>query len=168
MNNPELKPMNDAATAKERVAVDAKLEKKGRKVAFDIGEIQMITAFESQNKIVTSMKRELSTLRQEHQALAESILRENLSPNMEDLARLEAVQDQLVKQYTETLAAEKQRAEIQRELAERNPEAHDGDYKIEAASVAASEAAFKKELQLMEKQKEEVIEIIRERLFKKN
>jgi hypothetical protein len=168
MNSPEMKPMNDAATAKERVSAESKLEKKGKRVAFDLGEVQMISDFEAQNKIVTSMKRELATSKQEYEALANSILRENLSPNMDDLARLEAVQKELTERYKETLAGEKQRAETLRQLAERNPQAHDLDYQVEASSVQASEKAFTKELEQMEKQKEEIVEIIRERLFKKN
>jgi hypothetical protein len=168
MNSPEMRPKSEAATAKERVSAESKLEKKGKRVAFDLGEVQMISDFEAQNKIVTSMKRELATSKQEYEALANSILRENLSPTMDDLARLEAVQKELTERYKETLAGEKQRAETLRQLAERNPQAHDLDYQVEASSVQASEKAFKKELERMEKQKEEIVEIIRERLFKKN
>jgi hypothetical protein len=163
-----MRPKSEAATAKERVSAESKLEKKGKRVAFDLGEVQMISDFEAQNKIVTSMKRELATSKQEYEALANSILRENLSPTMDDLARLEAVQKELTERYKETLAGEKQRAETLRQLAERNPQAHDLDYQVEASSVQASEKAFKKELERMEKQKEEIVEIIRERLFKKN
>lgn len=170
MNNPELKPVNDAATAKERVSLDTKVEK-GSRVGFDLGEIQQrMTRMQElegeilpeQSKQVVALKRELEALNKEYQSLQEDV---NMgTAKFADLQRFEAIQSQLQSKQLELAQAEGARAESRRELALLNPEEHGDLYQFERAQAEASKDAIKKAIGGMD---EEMIEQIKSQIGKK-
>lgn len=170
MNNPEMNQNNEAASAKERVSVDTKVEK-GQKVGFDMGEIQQRMArmqelegnvLPEQSKAVVALKRELETANKEYLSLQEDV---NMGvASFADLQRFEAVQGQMQSKQAELAAAEHSRAESRRELAVLNPEAHGDLYQMERAQAESSKSALKKAVGAMD---ENMIDQIKGQIDKK-
>lgn len=170
MNNPELSRRDDEITSKERVSVDAKIEK-GSKVGFDMGEIQQRMArmqelegkvLPEQSKQVVALKRELEALNKEYSSLQEDV---NMgTAKFADLQRFEALQTQLQAKQIELANMETARAESRRELANLNPEEHGDLYQFERAQAEASKDALKKAIGSMD---EDMIERIKGQISKK-
>lgn len=170
MNNPELSRRDEAATSKERVSVDAKIEK-GSKVGFDMGEIQQRMArmqelegkvLPEQSKQVVALKRELEALNKEYTSLQEDV---NMgTAKFSDLQRFEAVQAQLQSKQIELAGAEQTRAESRRELAVLNPEEHGDLYQLERAQAESAKTALKKAVGEMD---ENMIDQIKGQISKK-
>lgn len=170
MNTPEMQPSNEAATAKERVSVDTKLEK-GKVVGFDMGEIQERMArmqelegkvLPEQSKQVVTLKRELETMNKEYASLHEDVSMG--IAKADDIKRFEALQSQLQGKQIELADAESARAESRRELSNLNPEEHGDLYQLERAQAEASKGALKKAVGEMDK---EMIEKIKGGIDKK-
>src|SRR5688572_9799294 len=172
MNTPEMQPRNEAATAKERVSVDSKLETKGKKVGFDMGEIQQRmarmqelegTVLPEQSKRVVALKRELETANQEYTSLQENV---NMGiASFAELQRFEALQNELQSKQLELTKAEGARAESRRELAVLDPEAHGDLYQMERAQAESSKSALKRVVGEMD---DDMIEKIKGQIGKKN
>jgi hypothetical protein len=170
MNGPEMQRNDEAASAKERVSVDTKIEK-GQKVGFDMGEIQQRMArmqelegkvLPEQSKQVVALKRELETMNQEYLSLQENV---NMGiASFADLQRFEAVQAQLQSKQAELAGAEQQRAESRRELAVLDPEGHGDLYQMERAQAESSKSVLKKAVGEMD---ENMIDKIKGQISKK-
>jgi hypothetical protein len=150
MNSQEMSRHDEATTSKERVSVDAKIEK-GSKVGFDMGEIQQRMArmqeleskiLPEQSKRVAALKRELDAINKEYQSLQEDA---NLGmAKFSDLQRLESVGTMLQSKQMELGEVESVRAESRRELALLNPDEYGDLYQLEKAQAEASKSAIKR------------------------
>jgi len=149
MNSPESMRHDEAATSKERVGVDTKIEK-GSRVGFDMSEIQKRMArlqelegkvLPEQSKRIIALKRELESINREYQSLQEDA---NMGvATFSDLQRLESIGAILQSKQMELANVESARAESRRELANLNPEEHGDLYQLERAQAEASKNALK-------------------------
>ncbi len=166
MNNDE------GASPTERVAVDTPLEKKGKLVGFDMGEIQQRVArmqelegktLPEQSKQIVALKRELETTNQEYKSIQEDV--DMGIASFADLQRFDALQSELQATQLKLAEAESSRAESRRELSLLNPEEHGDLYQLERAQAESAKTGLKKAFAEMD---EEMIDKIKGQINKKS
>ncbi|MCC7522515.1 hypothetical protein IT407_01805 [Candidatus Uhrbacteria bacterium] len=155
MNTPEAGLSRAGETKKEKVGLDAKVEK-SRRVAIDPEEIAARLArmkelesevIPKQTEQIMALKRELKTVNEEYAALQEKM---NIGDaSFADLQRFEEIQTDLASRQKAVETAELGRSESRRELALLD-ESHADVYKAERAAAESNKKAFKKAMESMD------------------
>lgn len=157
MNSPEANLSRAGETKKEKVGLDAKVEK-GRRVAINPEEIATRMArmkeleadvIPKQTEQIIALKRELKTANEEYAALQEKMNTGDAS--FADLQRFEAVQTELATRQKAVETAEFTRAESRKELSLLD-ESHADVYEAERSAAESSKKAFKKAMTEMDEE----------------
>lgn len=155
MQSPEMSLSSIGETKKEKVGLDAKVEK-SRRVAINPEEIATRLArmkeledniIPKQTEQIMAHKRELKTTNEEYAALQEKMNMGDVS--FADLQRFETVQTELASRQKAVETAELARAESRRELALLD-ESHADVYQAERAAAESGKQAFKKAMKEMD------------------